>query len=342
MGDTIRVTHYHRRPMAQNHSIERLFADIRGAMEPPFECRPAVCRFESRGILPRVYNILEAVARQSDVNHVTGDIHYVSLFLRRPRTVLTIHDCASLERLSGSKRFLFWLFWIALPLRRVSLVTVVSEKSKEELLRHATIDPGKIRVVPNCVSAVFGPTPRPRRARPVLLQVGTGANKNIVRLAQALRHIECELRIVGRLFDEQERALADAGVRYSALPDLSDREVARAYEDADAVVFVSTYEGFGLPVLEAQAAGRPVVTSGIEPMLGVAGGAACFVDPLDVESIRAGVLRVLSDAAYGDELVARGLENARRFTPAAVARRYAEIYDELLGGGTFGSERTVV
>jgi glycosyltransferase involved in cell wall biosynthesis len=84
-----------------------------------------------------------------------------------------------------------------------------------------------------------------------------------------------------------------------------------------------------MPIVEAQATGRPVVTSARAPMDEVAGGAACLVDPEDVASIRAGIERVLRDEKYRGELVRAGFVNRERFRPAAQARQYAEIYREM-------------
>jgi glycosyltransferase involved in cell wall biosynthesis len=332
MERAIRVTHYHRRPMSRNFSIERVYADIREFMAPPFVCEAAVCRFESRGVFRRLYNIIEAIPRQGDVNHITGDVHYLSFFLHRRRTLLTIHDCASLERLRGVRRYLLWLLWYRIPVRRAALISVGSTWAKHELLRHVDVPGDRIRVVPHPVSPRFVPCPRPNHTEPVLLQVGTGENKNLVRLAEALAGLPCRLHIVGHLSEVQAGALERNRVRYAVSPSLTNDGIAHAYEEADAVAFVSTYEGFGLPVIEANAVGRPVITSAVGPMPEVAGDAACIVDPYDVASIRQGLRRVLTDQVYADTLVARGLDNAARYQPAAVARRYAEIYDELLGG----------
>ena len=137
------------------------------------------------------------------------------------------------------------------------------------------------------------------------------------------------MEIVGDLNPEQKQALAKFGVNYSNSGCLTDAEIVEKYRAADIVEFCSMYEGFGMPIIEANATGRPVVTGSIEPMASVAGGAACLVDPYDPISIRSGILRVFEDRPYREELVRLGFENARRFSAEAVAQSYVALYREL-------------
>ncbi len=96
------------------------------------------------------------------------------------------------------------------------------------------------------------------------------------------------------------------------------------------MILPSLHEGFGLPILEAQATGRPVLTSQLEPMASISGGAACLVDPTNSESIRSGLLRIIEDRSYRNDLVDRGFKNVNRFQLKNVARQYYELYIELL------------
>ena len=100
------------------------------------------------------------------------------------------------------------------------------------------------------------------------------------------------------------------------------------------VVFVSTYEGFGLPILEGNAVGRPVITSNISSMPEVAGDAACLVNPFDEAEIRNGVLKVIKESSYRQELVAKGLINVKRFRPEEIAKQYAELYKDIISAQT--------
>jgi glycosyltransferase involved in cell wall biosynthesis len=316
--------------MAGYKSIERLFADIRRAMPDAVECSIHVCPFFSKGIFPRIRNMLDAAKHQSQINHITGDVHYLALTLDKHRTLLTIHDCAALERLHGWRRAVLKFFWFTLPMRRVRLVTVVSESTRRELLRHVHCDPAKIRVVHDCVGNGFVPSPKPfNTEEPEILHLGTGANKNLERLVQSIAGLTCRLNIIGQLSRGQEQLLEQGKIRYTNIPKATDAEVLRAFQNCDLAAFVSTYEGFGLPIIEANATGRPVVTSNILSMPEVAGDAACLVDPFDVAAIREGILRVWKDAAYRESLIRAGFENVKRFTLKAIAEQYAALYREM-------------
>ncbi len=328
-----RVVFFHRKPVPTGaFSIENLFAEVRGRLAGEFDCAVAESRFLSRGLLPRVYNIAEAAMRQGEVNHVTGDVHFLTMGLRRTRTILTIHDLVPLLYLRGWKRRIARLLWYRIPIRRVSWVTVVSSATRDELTREIGCDPAKVVVVPNFVAPRFAAVPAPPpRERPRILQLGTAWNKNIERLAEALEDVRCDLEIIGVLSDSQRAALDRHRIRYTQSSKLSDGEILRRYADCDLVAFVSVYEGFGLPILEANAVGRPVVTGSTSSMPEVAGKAACIVDPYDVASIRAGFLRVIADHEYRQALVAAGFENVRRFDAGTIAERYAALYRRVLG-----------
>jgi glycosyltransferase involved in cell wall biosynthesis len=325
----MKIVYFQRRPTSSNHSIERLFATVRGVLRG-VEGEVSVCRFESRGVFKRIYNTLEAALRQGDINHITGDVNYLALLLHKKRTVLTICDCRTMLRLHGFRRRLFQWMWLKLPVSRCSLVSVISEETKREVLRFTSCPESKIRVVPVPVGSEFLPSPKAFNAdRPRILQVGTGDNKNLGRLTAALSGIRCKLDIIGPVSFDAKSRLEDAGIVYEWAARLSDAEVAAKYREADLVVFCSTYEGFGMPIVEAQAVGRPVVTSNMLPMSEVAGGAACLVDPYDEGAIRKGILRVIGEPAYRDDLVRSGFENVKRFSAEEIGRLYMQLYREL-------------
>ncbi len=333
----MRVVHLERQPLpnvAGRNSIERLFSSIRGALPPGCSVSVVHCPTPAHGPFWLLKGLLRAWRGSSEVNHIVGDIHYAALALPGRRTILTVHDTLHLERLRGLRGFLYRRLYFTWPLKRCAAITAISTVTRERLIREFPAVALKIRVIPDCPPADFSASPRTFNAAcPTILQVGAQPHKNLERLAAALKGIPCRLKIIGPLTGAQRDLLDSLGIAFENGVNLTDREMRQAYLDADLVVFVSLAEGFGMPIIEAQAIGRPLVTSGIEPMAGIAGEGACLVDPWDIRDIRRGILELIGSESSRTEAVAKGLRNARRYTPQAVAACYADLYREISGPG---------
>ncbi len=331
----VEVIHFQRRPGPASFSVERLFEDTRRALPTDIGVRLRINRFMSTGIWPRLADAFSARRHRGRVNHVLGDVHYLAWLLPRERTVLTVLDCVTLERLSGVRRWVFWLLWYWWPTRRATRITVISEFSKAALLRAVSFPPERIHVIPPPLSPEFQRSPPVvSGGQPRLLQVGTVQNKNVDRVIEAIDGLNVVLVVIGALSAAQHQRLQALGIVYECHVDVAREEILQQYRRADAVVFASTYEGFGLPIIEAQAIGRPVVTSNNSAMPEAAGGAACLVDAFDVADIRRGIQRVTEDSAYAADLVERGYRNAARYDPACIAAQYAALYRDIDSGAT--------
>jgi len=175
--------------------------------------------------------------------------------------------------------------------------------------------------------------------RPYVLFVGNlEPKKNLPRLIQAFQRLKASsglphtLVIVGERppegpdgvpgGGEQSRAIHFAGY-------VEDADLPVLYRGADLVAYPSTYEGFGMPVLEGMAAGAPVLTSSVSSLPEVAGGAAMLVDPYDVEEIAAGLHRALTDRAWRAGAAVAGPARAAVLSWAENARQTSEVYHRL-------------
>lgn len=315
------------------HSIETLFSSIQKAL--PAELPYHNYSLSRSGARPDVlwHNGREAAREQSAINHITGDVHYIAPFLNKNTTILTIHDMGPLFRGSRIRRSILKFLWYSLPVRSARYVTVISSTTKEQLLKTVKVNPGKVRVIPNCVSDRFTYYPKAfSQLLPRILHIGTKENKNLERLIPALAGLSCHLHIIGPMNQQQLTLLGRYKVKYSNAADLSNEQVVEEYRQADIVSFVSLYEGFGLPIVEAQATGRPVLTSNLSSMPEVAGDGALLVNPYDINEIRLGIQRLIQEESLRQKLVEEGLENVKRFQPAAIAGQYAALYREVLGG----------
>lgn len=340
----IKLSLFLRRPLpGDNYSIERLFDAVVAALPAGrYDVRLQVCPLESKGFFRRLALIIWAVCRQGDVNHVTGDVNFLGLLMRRSRTLLTIHDSASMRRLVGWKRWCYRAAWLRLPIWHAGRVTVISEATLHEIMSYARTDPAKLSVIPNCTPRGMLAEPRPfPDSRPRILAVGTKDNKNLPRIIEALAGVPCRLVVVGVLTESQQELLVRHGMEIENHAHLDDAAMALQYRMTDLVVFVSTYEGFGLPILESQAVGRPVITSRRSPMQEVAGAGASLVCPESVGEIREAVLRIIRDPQYRAALVQAGFENVRAYSPEIIARQYASVYEALFSGTARSSGETL-
>jgi glycosyltransferase involved in cell wall biosynthesis len=330
----IEVVQFQRRAAAGAFSIERIFASVRSALPEDVSVRVETNRYYSQGVLPRLLDGLRARRRAGSVNHVLGDVHYLTWFLPRRGSIITIHDCISLERHRGVRRALYWLFWYWLPLRRAEHVTVVSNYTREALERWVPGVSVRVSVIPPPLAHGFAPSPAPPRGERLrLLQVGTAENKNLPRVIEACRELMVTLVIIGPLPATVRQRLHALDVPHESHLALDDAALVEVYRSCHALIFASTYEGFGLPIVEAQAIGRPVITSRLCAMPEASGGAACLVDPSDVADIRRAIQRLIDDRQYAAELVRRGYENATRYVPERIAAAYASLYRRAQDGG---------
>lgn len=324
----LRVVIVMRRRGPGQFSVERVFRDITSALPGDLQVSVVEVPFPSRGVLPRLRNMLFTARIRADVVHIAGDIQYCALAVCRSRSLLTILDLVSLRRLSGWRRRVLFLLWYRFPVRRATAVTAISEAVRDELLDLLPTAHTKTTVIGCPVSPEFGPAPDGAHTSDLfqVLLVGSNPNKNLGRVAAALQGLPVHLHVVGRVHDDQRRMMDQLGLSHSQAAGLSDSEMRTTYQNCSALVFASTYEGFGLPILEAQACGIPVVTSAIPPMCDVAGGAAVLVDPWDVASIRGGVEALLGDAELRARLSEAGRLNAARYSPTRIAAEYADSY----------------
>jgi glycosyltransferase involved in cell wall biosynthesis len=242
--------------------------------------------------------------------------------------VATVHDLVAfdpdlrLPRGSAAERLT-----LPLAVRRGQTLVCISEATRDALVERFPRAAPLAHVVPHGVEQRFFAD---RAEEPYLLMTGTlEPRKNIVRALEAAAGLppelreRFELRLAGpRGWEtgEIDAALARYGARARHLGLVPDDELPDLYAGATVFLYPSLREGFGLPVLEAMAAGTAVVTSNLSSMPEVGGDAVRYVDPLDVASIRAGLEELLTDAGMRARLAAAGRERARSFTWERTAR----------------------
>lgn len=231
-------------------------------------------------------------------------------------------------------------------------VITISHYSKREISEHFGICEKRISVVPLGVDERWFAPLNPSELKEstqllglperYVLFVGTlQPRKNLLRLIAAYRSLphsirrEIPLVIVGRagwmcqdILDEIHASKNKGTIRW--LEYLPDNQMLAVMKRAGVLVFPSLYEGFGLPVLEAFAAGAPVITSNTTALPEVAGDAALLVDPYDFEEIGAAIQSVLEKEEVAEDLRRRGLRRARGYSWDRTASMTREVYRHVL------------
>ncbi len=314
-------------------SIERVFRQVAGSLSATkFESGFQKLKFGNSlaGILKNLFLFRKS---EADIYHITGHIHYMALVFPRKKAVLTIHDLRFLHTTKKIRRYFLKKLFLDWPVRKIRYLTVISESTKKELIAATNCEEDKILVIENPLddNLVFGGIVREfNNECPTILQIGTMENKNIPTLIEALEGINCKLRIIGKLNEKQIELLKKSEIIFENSYDLNDQEMKLEYENADVIAFCSTYEGFGLPIIESQAMRKPVITSNLSPLREVSGDAAFLADPFDHLSIREGINKIIENKKYRENLIKKGLENIKRFNSKSIAQKYEKLYDQIL------------
>lgn len=322
------------RTQSNQRSIERVFEPIIQTMKAEGHDVDIEFAMQGHSLISTLWiNIwhFRKISKQR-ICHITGDVQYVACLMNPKHTILTIHDLVPLHNKKVpwySKWLCYWL-WYYFPLRRLKRVTCISEATRQDLISFFPWAKNKVSVVTNPISPEFKFVPKDFNLNcPTILHVGTKTNKNLLRVIEALAGINCHLRVIGRISDEEKEALKRFHINFSNEEFVTDNQIVQEYEKCDIVSFPSLFEGFGMPIIEGQTTGRAVLTSDIEPMKTVAGKNACLVDPNSVDSIRRGFMRLINDHKYRKLVVHSGVENAQIYTPMSITNLYKQVYEKL-------------
>lgn len=279
--------------------------------------------------------------------------HYSVPWLLPKNSVVTVHDLTHfrLPECHNSIKLKLAKLVLQNSVRKAGRIIAVSKSTAEDLQEMFPGIENKIHMIYQGVSENFHPLSendisvckRKTGLGKYLLYVGNRKpHKNLSRLLEAYMKIksqfpDLQLVIVGKKFidnDEVSRAISKAKARdIIEIENASNKVLLHLYCGAEALVFPSIYEGFGLPPLEAMACGTPVVVSNISSIPEVVNDAGIYFDPYDTEDMAKSIINILSDQNRRIFLREKGLERAKYFTWEKTAMQTFRVYKELVGKG---------
>lgn len=290
-------------------------------------------KFELSDRVHLFFDIFRLLLLKCDIYVITGDCNYISFFLSWKKPVVLIaHDIGHfVYTLGGIKKKIYGFFWWKLPLIVSRKVVCVSENTRQMITSTFTVDKNKLCTIHNSVNKRFFDIEAKSELNsiPVILQVGTANYKNILVVIKAIEGIKCKLVIVGSLTSEEIRLLNIKNISFKQYQSIEFNQLLELYSLCDIVTFVSIGEGFGLPIIEAQAASRPVIVSNLPPMSIIAGENACLVDPLSFVSVRQAINKVIVNNKYRKFLIKEGVVNAQKYHPKLKSKDYFDLLSSI-------------
>lgn len=287
--------------------------------------------------------VWEQPALLADLVAISPDLFHATSFslpgLWPGKLVATLHDAnhLALPENYSPVHSLYYRLIVGPRAKRASALLTVSEFSREELARHLGLTPFRFQVIaPGVDERYLPPTPseardfRQRHHLPgrYLAAVGNPkAHKNLGLLAKLAPRLPLPIVLLAGQGAARELGFPESTVELAELP---EEEMPLFYGAAEALLLPSRYEGFGLPALEAMAAGCPVIASNVSALPEVTGTAAILLSPDDLQAWTEAVLRLLRDDSLRRELVEKGRERASRYTWDACATRTLAVYRRVL------------
>lgn len=272
-------------------------------------------------------------------------------------TVVTVYDTTPLifpEHYPPGVKGKVNNFLQKLALRRVDAVVTISEASKSDIKRYLGVDAGKIYPIHLAPAGQFrvlsdnkflgNIAKKYKLPGSFALYMGSvNWNKNLINLTQACIDEGIDLVLVGKDFEDrskldhpERKSYKDFLQKFSDNPKvhilgfIPGEELVGVVNLANVILLPSFYEGFGLPILESQVCGIPVITSNISSMPEVAGEGALLVDPYEVSSIRSALRKIIDDSDTSSSLVKKGFENVKKFSWEKTAGQTVDVYKRVL------------
>mgnify|MGYP005853213397 FL=1 len=253
--------------------------------------------------------------------------------------IVTIHDIIHLKYPVSYSYRKYYEITFPLMIKNAKHIITVSEFSKNEISNHFSINLNKISVVYNGVDEKFKPKKMQNQERYLLGVSSVAYHKNFVKLIEAfllLKDKDVKLYIVGgfntKIFGKDSLEILNIvknNKNIVFLGRVSDDKLVELYSNAICFVYPSLYEGFGIPPLEAQSCGCPIVISDIPVFREIYRESAMFFNPYNPEDIAQKIIKVINDSSLREKLRQKGFENAKQYKWESSAKQFFKILDEV-------------
>ncbi len=272
-----------------------------------------------------------------DIFHPTYYNPYFLDYIGSKPFVLTIHDLTH-EKQGWSTKWNDWsIKGKKILAEKAVRIIAVSENTKKDIVELLNIHPDKITVIYHGCNFVPNREKKMHLPERFILFVGErGGYKNFINLAKAFSQLcksdnELRLIVAGKPFSADEQALLKSlSIDENTIQLFAgNEELAELYASALAFVFPSTYEGFGIPILEAFTCGCPVILSDASCFPEIAGNAGAYFDPLSVDAMVEAIKKIIDDSSYRNNLIQAGTERAKLFSWEKAAAETLQLYKSI-------------
>lgn len=308
-----------RKPIENQKSIEILFSHLKNDFS----------HYTMKNDFKNIFGLIKECIflRKTYTNfHITGDCHYVGIFLAGKNVTHTYHDFNYLSTLNGLKYLLYNFIWVTLPVFFSKKIVFISPYTKQVASNYSKIFNNKGIIIFNCVPEFSKKNIKRNPNKKKILAFNTGVQKNISTLISSLKGLNnIELHLIGKPWS----SVYSDNIKLYTYSDLSHKELELLYSSCDLLWFASIHEGFGMPIIEAQQIEIPVITSNNSSLKWVSGNGAFFIsNPKDIEENKLAITKVLYNYEIREKLINEGKANLKRFSISKFKKDYHNFLND--------------
>ena len=289
------------------------------------------CPCHSTSLSGIIKNIRFAKREYGYINHIIAPTEAYLLPFIKNKKIITYHDLGTLY---SSRNVIYKLLKILFYIKPAEFfsdaVIFVSEFTKNDFFRQVWKKNLNTKVIYNSYDERLVPNDKSTDEEiPIVLHIGTAKRKNLDTVIKACEGLRIKLLIIGKLSEVQINLLANSKIDYENYYDVDYDFIIESYNRATIVTFPSSYEGFGIPIIEANAMGKVVISTELPVIKEVGGNSVYYISADTDAEIKNAIITLLNDGSLREEYVQRGWKNCRRFKKDVVFEQYRNLYNSL-------------